>query len=106
MINLDQLRETIMPVLAPYVSEVALFGSVARGEETEESDIDLLIRLSRPIDYFTLIDLEQELSTRLGRRVDLVTEGAMSPYIRPYIEQDKVILYESEAGLAVSSTYS
>ena len=104
--NLDQLRETIMPVLAPYVSGVALFGSVARGEETEESDIDLLIRLSRPIDYFTLIDLEQELSTRLGRRVDLVTEGAMSPYIRPYIEQDKVILYESEAGLAVSSTYS
>ena len=106
MLNLDQLRETIMPVLAPYVSKVALFGSVARGEETEESDIDLLIRLSRPIDYFTLIDLEQELSTRLGRRVDLVTEGAMSPYIRPYIEQDKVILYESEAGLAVSSTYS
>ena len=92
MMNLDQLRETIMPILAPYVSEVALFGSVARGEETEESDLDLLIRLRIPIDYFILVDPEQELSARLGRRVDLVTEGAMSPYIRPYIEKDKMIL--------------
>lgn len=103
MINLDQLRETIMPVLAPYVSEVALFGSVARGEETEQSDIDLLVTFKKPVSLFTLVRLEQELTGALGRQVDLLTYGSISPYILPYVEKDKVILYgEVEPALSAS----
>jgi hypothetical protein len=45
---------------------------------------------------FKLIALEEELSEILGRKVDLVTEDSVSPYIRPYIENEKVILYDEE----------
>ncbi len=64
------------------VRTLKVFGSFARGEATEGSDIDLLITFVRPVGFFKLVALERELSRLLGRRVDLVTEGALSPYIR------------------------
>ncbi|MBI5652910.1 MAG: nucleotidyltransferase domain-containing protein, partial [Chloroflexi bacterium] len=70
----------------------------ALGEETRESDIDVLIRLKlahqRPPLGYAFFGLQEELGKILGREVDLVTEDAPSPYIRPYIEKEQVILYE------------
>jgi predicted nucleotidyltransferase len=100
MDRFDELREKILPVLLPYgVKRIALFGSVVRGEDAPESDVDILVALKPPherppLGLFKWIALEQELSQKLGRKVDLVTEDGVSPYIRPYIEQEKVILYE------------
>jgi predicted nucleotidyltransferase len=89
------LREKILPVLLPYgVKRVALFGSVVRGEETPESDVDILVKFKRPIGLFNLVGLQLELSERLNRPVDLVTEGGLSRYVRPYVEKEKVMLYE------------
>ncbi len=48
MNRFEELKEKILPVLLPYVSQVAVFGSFARGEETPESDIDLLVELRSP----------------------------------------------------------
>ena len=90
-----RLRNLILPVLEPYgVKRVALFGSVVRGEETPQSDVDILVKFRKPIGLFKLVGLEQELSERLKRPVDLITEGGLSPYVRPYVEAEKVILYE------------
>jgi hypothetical protein len=96
----SDLREKILPVLLPCgVKRISLFGSVVRGEDTPESDLDILVALKSPeerppLGLFKWIDLEEELSRRLGRIVELVTEDGVSPYIRPYIEREKVILYE------------
>jgi len=96
----DELRENILPVLLPCgVKRVAVFGSIVRGEDTPESDVDILVTLKPPherppLGLFKWIDLEQELGRKLGRQVDLVSEEGVSPYIRPYIEREKVILYE------------
>ena len=79
----------------PYgVSCIALFGSTARGDDSPESDVDLLVAFKEPVGLFALAHLRRELGERLGRRVDLVTEGFLSRYIRPYVEKEKVILYE------------
>ena len=89
------LRESILPILEPYgVKRVALFGSVVRGEETPQSDIDLLVKFRKPLGLLKLVGVEMELSAHLNRKVDLVTEAALSKYIRPYVEKEKVMLYE------------
>ena len=93
------LRAKVTPLLQPYVKRISVFGSYARGDETSESDIDLLIALRPPenrpsLGLFEFISLEQELKKKLGREVDLVTEEGINSRRRPYIEEDRVVLYE------------
>ena len=95
------LSDIILPILQPYkVKRVALFGSVVRGEDRPDSDIDILVSLrppgERPVIGLKWFDLAEKLSRILGRPVDLVTEEGLSPYIRPYVEKEMVILYEAE----------
>lgn len=92
------LREKIVPLLHPYVKKIAVFGSFARGDDSPESDIDILVDLKPPGQRPSLglkwFGLEQELGRILGREVELVSESAMSPFVRPYAEKDMVLLYE------------
>lgn len=98
MERLEELREKILPVLLPYVKRVAVFGSFARSEETPESDIDILVELKPPSERPPIglkwFGLEEELGRILGCEVELVSESALSPYIRPYVEKERVVLYE------------
>jgi predicted nucleotidyltransferase len=75
------------------ISYCALFGSFARGEAEESSDIDLLVRFSKP-KGFDWIDAALEIEDELGRKVDLVTEGSLSPYIKEHVLRDIKVLYE------------
>lgn len=64
------------------VKTLGVFGSVARNEQTGRSDIDLLVEFSRPVGFVTFMRLEQFLSERLGKPVDLVTADSLKPVIR------------------------
>ena len=95
----EEMREKILPVLLPYgVRQISLFGSMARGEDTAESDIDLLVEFEdppqKPLGLMTWVRLERELAERFGRRVDMVSAKGVSRHLVPYIEAEKVILYE------------
>lgn len=95
-----ELRAKVAPLLKPYARRISVFGSYARGEMTASSDIDLLIALkparSRPaLGLFGLIELEQALEKKLGRRVDLVAEEGINPRRKKNIEKDRVVLYEA-----------
>jgi predicted nucleotidyltransferase len=99
MEQFGELREKILPVLLPCgVKRIAIFGSVVRGEDTPESDIDILVELKEPGERPPIglrwFGLEEELSLLLGREVELVSARGLSPYIRPYVEEEMVILYE------------
>ena len=60
------------------VVRLLLFGSVARGEERPDSDVDFLVGFdSRPVGYFHLFDVQRRLETILGRKVDLLTVGGL-----------------------------
>lgn len=84
-------------MLAPYARRVYLFGSAVTGEIGETSDVDILVELKPPGERPPLglrwFALERELAERLGRPVDLVSNDALSPHLRPYVDRQKVLLY-------------
>jgi len=81
------------------INYLALFGSYARGEESLSSDIDMLVDFdsSVRVSLFDLMKTEDELTQLLGRKVDLVTKGGVSKFVRPYIMDDIKIIYAQES---------
>ncbi|MEM8961755.1 MAG: nucleotidyltransferase family protein [Acidobacteriota bacterium] len=77
------------------VAWAGLFGSAARGDMTDESDIDLLVDFAQPKSLVAVIGLENALSATLGRQVDLVTKAALSPYLRDRVLSDLRVVYEA-----------
>lgn len=67
---------------------VGVFGSYSRGQQTSTSDIDLLIDFSSEVDLLQIIGLEQELSEKLGIKVDLITMRSINERLKPYILKD------------------
>lgn len=93
--NLDQVKTAIHRRLtflkdAYNVEKIGVFGSVAMGQNTETSDIDLLVELSKPIGFFKFIELEEFLSKVLGKNVDLVTQKALKPTIKEDILRELI----------------
>lgn len=86
-------RDEIAKVAARYgASDVRVFGSAARHERREESDLDLLVRMEEGRSLFDLIALSQELEDKLGVPVDVLSEGGLSPYLRDRILSEAVPL--------------
>lgn len=77
------------------VSKIGVFGSMARGEANDQSDIDLLVEFSRRKSLLAMVALERQIAAALGRKVDLLTEAAISPYLRDRILGDLLVIYES-----------
>lgn len=75
------------------VSMVGIFGSMARGDSKKKSDIDLLVSFSKRKSLLAVVRLERELTEALGRKVDLLTEGALSPYLRERILSELKVVY-------------
>ncbi len=78
------------PVLRAY-----LFGSESRDESKENSDIDILVELdyTKPIGL-EFVRMQLELEELLNKKVDLLSSRGISKYIQPYINQDKILIYE------------
>jgi predicted nucleotidyltransferase len=77
------------------ISRLVLFGSIARGEGTSSSDVDLIADLPADATLLDMVRLEREFSSALGKPVDLLTEESISPYIRERIQDDLLLLYEA-----------
>ncbi|MEQ9715272.1 MAG: nucleotidyltransferase family protein [Candidatus Asgardarchaeum sp.] len=74
------------------VRELEIFGSYARDEATEKSDIDILMEFEEVPDLFNFIRLERHLEELLGIKVDLQTKESISPYIRKYVEREIIVV--------------
>ncbi len=83
-------NQQILNYLRPYQPErVGIFGSWARGENGSESDLDILIKLSKPVSLLTFTRMERELSETLNVKVDLVSENALqNERLKQYILKD------------------
>jgi hypothetical protein len=73
-----------------------LFGSYARGEETPQSDVDILFipDKSQHFSLFTMGGMYEDLKELLGKEVDLITEGGLMPFARESADRDKILIYE------------
>lgn len=67
------------------VKSLTLFGSVARDEARPDSDVDLLVEFDRPVGYFGLFRLQDDLAGLLGRPVDLGTPASLKERMRPQV---------------------
>ena len=72
------------------VAELALFGSFARDQASDESDVDILVRFDRAIHWERYFGAQFYLEDLLGRSVDLVIENNLRPEVRPYVEREVV----------------
>jgi uncharacterized protein len=91
--ELRNKRNDIIKVAANHgARNLRVFGSVARGETTSASDLDLLINLDPGRTLLDLIAVKQDLEDLLGCAVDVVTEDAVSPHIRDQVLKDAVSL--------------
>lgn len=89
--------DIIINAMLPYNPvRIDIFGSVARGEDSENSDVDILYQLKDTIGLFKLIRLKDELEQKLGKEVDLVSEKYAHPKLKPYIMKDLKIIYCDE----------
>jgi predicted nucleotidyltransferase len=72
------------------VKQLRLFGSTARDEAREDSDVDVLVEFEGPATFRGYFDLLHFLEDRLGVSVDLVTEKGLKERVRPYVEKDSI----------------
>lgn len=98
-------REMIQQKIAEYfetqpVLKAWIFGSFARGEETPQSDVDILFvpdRSGKPFTLFTMGGMYMDLKEILGREVDLVVDGSLRPYAVESANRDKILIYERKS---------
>jgi|SRR3990167_5998984 len=93
--KIEDIKKKSVPILKENdVAFAAVFGSFARGGEHTKSDIDILIRFGKPKkSLLDLVSLENDLSEVLHRKVDLVTENGLHPYIRNNVLGDLKVIY-------------
>jgi len=90
------LRDRLIQLLIPYQpARIGIFGSYARGENQANSDLDVLISFKNQMSLFWLVQIEQEISDKLGISVDLVTEKSLKNVrLRNYVYKEVIIIFE------------
>lgn len=99
--GLDQGRLTMMNQVQRYLAHIPVrkawvFGSFARGEETAQSDLDLLVDYDKnaKLSLFDIVRYKLDLEKMIGREVDLIENGCLKPFAVPSAERDKYLVYE------------
>ncbi|WP_295770101.1 nucleotidyltransferase domain-containing protein [uncultured Mucilaginibacter sp.] len=91
MQDLEKYKALIVPILKRYdIKQAAIFGSLAKGTMTRQSDIDLLIEPSTGFTLLTLLKLEEEIAQLTNHKIDIVEYGALKNSIKNEVEQTLV----------------
>ncbi len=89
------IQNKLKPIFESYgITYAAVFGSVSRGEDRPDSDVDILVKLGKPMGMFSYMKLVHTIEEILGRKVDMVTEQSLSKYVRPYVVPELKTIYE------------
>lgn len=87
------------------IAQLGIFGSYARGEQTEKSDIDVLIDYEQAPTLFKLVELRDYLSNAMGMKVDVVTKNGLKPRIRERVLSEVVYVWHNDNFQKFFKTY-
>jgi len=91
--RIEEIRQKILPILRRSgVRKAGIFGSVARGEARENSDIDILVDIESEMSLLDFIGLKLEIEKALGREIDLVEYSTIKPLLRERILGEQVAI--------------
>lgn len=91
--KINEIKKELVKVLKKYkVKKAAVFGSIVRGEATEESDIDLLIEFEGRRSLLDLVGLKLELQELLKRKVDVLTYDSLHPLLKESILSEQEVI--------------
>jgi len=89
--TITDIKNLILPILQQYgVTSAGLFGSIVRGEMTEESDIDILVEIAKDISLLDFVGFKLEIEDTLGKKIDLVEYNTIKPLLRERILKEQV----------------
>ncbi|HEY4520866.1 MAG TPA: nucleotidyltransferase family protein [Candidatus Paceibacterota bacterium] len=98
--NVADIKDKVQPLLEKHhISYAGVYGSVARGEDKDDSDIDILVTIDAPIGLFTFAGIQLALQDILNRPVDLVSTSSIKQNIKKYIINDLRDLYGQRPSL-------
>lgn len=93
--TIKEIQQKVIPILTSNnVVFAGVFGSYARGDDKNTSDIDFLVRFEKPVSLMTHGGLQIELSEALQKDVDVVTEASLHPKIKDNVLSDLRVIYE------------
>jgi len=90
---MDKIIDKLVSILKKHgAKKIEIFGSYARGEQKEVSDLDVIVEFEKRKSLLELVGIEQELEDALGIKVDLLTRAYISPYLIERIEKESKVL--------------
>ncbi len=96
MITINEIRNKTRDVFIKYpINRVSVFGSYARGEQTDGSDVDFVIHDSS-IGFLEMAGLREQLKSLLGTNIDLICDSDVSDVFKSIIKRDEVVIYEKQ----------
>jgi uncharacterized protein len=95
--SISEIQKKLSPILQSYgIKRASIFGSVSRGEDRPDSDVDLLVDLGdQTMGMFEYMGFIEKLEQELNRKVDLITEKSLNKFLKPYILPDLKVIYEN-----------
>jgi len=91
--SIEEIKKKILPILKKYgVNRAGILGSVVRGEDSEDSDVDILVEIENRMSLLDFVGLKLELEEVIGRKVDLGEYDAIKPIIKEQILKEEVSL--------------
>ncbi|WP_314047466.1 nucleotidyltransferase domain-containing protein [Selenomonas noxia] len=98
ILSIDEIRDKIRPICEKYkVEKVWLFGSYARGEAREDSDVDFHMKVPKEIGLFGLGGIYADLEEALGKEIDLITRiPEENKIFKKYVEREEILIYDSK----------
>lgn len=92
--DIQEIAQKTSPILQEHgIKYAGIFGSTARGEAGPDSDVDILVKFNDSPTFAAYLKLDESLRNALGREIDLITEGGINKFLRPYIERDLKVIY-------------